>query len=119
MKLTASEITEDLELVRRLSPLVHNITNYVVMNSSANALLAVGASPVMAHAAEEVEDMAAIASALVLNIGTLSPPWVAAMKKAARQAGSDHAHIFFMLFIKMGQEPATNDVRTSTAQLRA
>ena len=74
MKLTAKDIVQDLELVRAKSPLVHNITNYVVMNSTANALLAVGASPVMAHAAEEVEDMVAIASALVINIGTLTNP---------------------------------------------
>jgi hydroxyethylthiazole kinase len=86
MTLTAREIIQDLERVRAKSPLVHNITNYVVMNSTANALLAVGASPVMAHAVEEVEDMVNIASALVVNIGTLSAPWVAAMLQAARQA---------------------------------
>lgn len=86
MELTAKEIIADLELVRTKSPLVHNITNYVVMNSTANALLAVGASPVMAHAPEEVEDMVGIASALVVNIGTLSAPWVEAMMKAARRA---------------------------------
>jgi hydroxyethylthiazole kinase len=86
MQLAAKEIIADLELVRAKSPLVHNITNYVAMNSTANALLAVGASPVMAHAPEEVEDMVAIASALVINIGTLSAPWVAAMLQAARQA---------------------------------
>ena len=68
------------------SPLVHNITNYVVMNLTANALLAVGASPVMAHAPEEVEDMVNIASALVINIGTLSEHWVESMLKAALQA---------------------------------
>ena len=84
--MTAKDITQQLEQVRRRSPLVHNITNYVVMNTTANALLAVGASPVMAHAAEEVEDMVAIASALVINIGTLSEPWVGAMEKAARRA---------------------------------
>lgn len=72
--------------VRDLAPVVHNITNYVVMNSTANALLAVGASPVMAHAEEEMADMVAIASALVLNIGTLSRDWVAAMFKAAEAA---------------------------------
>ncbi len=65
---------------------MHNITNYVVMNSTANALLAIGASPVMAHAAEEVEEMTAIARALVINIGTLSPSWVEAMVKAGRKA---------------------------------
>jgi hydroxyethylthiazole kinase len=83
MNLSAKDIVQDLERVRANSPLVHNITNYVVMNLTANALLAVGASPVMAHAAEEVQDMVNIASALVVNIGTLSEPWVAAMNKAA------------------------------------
>jgi hydroxyethylthiazole kinase len=86
MQITAADIARDLGLVRRHSPLVHNITNYVVMNSTANALLAVGASPVMAHAPEEIDDMVAIASALVINIGTLSEPWVASMLQAARQA---------------------------------
>ena len=86
MKLTAKDIIQDLELVRAKSPLVHNITNYVVMNTTANALLAVGASPVMAHAPEEVADMASIAQALVVNIGTLSEPWVAALAMAAAAA---------------------------------
>jgi hydroxyethylthiazole kinase len=69
---------------------VHNITNHVVMNFTANALLALGASPVMAHAAEEVEEMVGLAGALVLNIGTLSPAWVESMVlagKAARRRG--------------------------------
>jgi hydroxyethylthiazole kinase len=72
--------------VRARRPLVHNITNYVVMNSTANTLLALGASPVMAHAEEEVEEMAGLAGALVLNIGTLSSRWIAAMFQAARAA---------------------------------
>jgi hydroxyethylthiazole kinase len=76
----------DLEKIRTQSPLVHNITNYVVMNITANALLAAGASPVMAHAIEEVEDLAGIAGALVLNIGTLSGPWIEAMVKAGQTA---------------------------------
>jgi hydroxyethylthiazole kinase len=75
-----------MELIRRQSPVVHNITNYVVMNNTANALLAIGASPVMAHAEEEVEEMVNIASALVINIGTLSESWIISMFKAARQA---------------------------------
>ncbi|MGD0782653.1 MAG: hydroxyethylthiazole kinase, partial [Candidatus Aminicenantales bacterium] len=79
-------IWTDVEKIRAGRPLVHNITNYVVMNTTANALLALGASPVMAHAAEEVEEMAGLASALVLNIGTLSGPWIEAMKLAARAA---------------------------------
>ena len=65
---------------------MHNITNYVVMNNTANALLAIGASPVMAHAEEEVEEMVNIASALVINIGTLSERWINSMFKAAHQA---------------------------------
>lgn len=70
--------------VRR--PLVHSITNYVVMNLTANALLATGASPVMAHAREEAADMAGLADALVLNIGTLEPDWVEAMLLAGSEA---------------------------------
>jgi len=72
--------------IRRQAPVIHNITNYVVMNTTANALLAIGASPVMAHAEEEMADMVAIASALVINIGTLSQPWVKSMLKAAEHA---------------------------------
>jgi hydroxyethylthiazole kinase len=67
--------------------LVHNITNYVVMNFTANALLAMGASPVMAHAVEEVEEMVGLADALVINIGTLSADWIKAMKLAIPRAG--------------------------------
>lgn len=79
-------VWDDIERIRQRAPLVHNITNYVAMNVTANALLAVGASPVMAHAVEEVEDFAAMASALVINIGTLSPAWVDGMIRAARVA---------------------------------
>jgi len=82
----ARNIWKDVEAIRARSPLVHNITNYVVMNLTANALLALGASPVMAHAIDEVEDMAGIADALVINIGTLSRPWIEAMEKAAAAA---------------------------------
>src|SRR5207253_11418216 len=81
---------EALRELRERKPLIHQITNYVVMNETANATLALGALPVMAHAAEEVEEMASIAGALVLNIGTLSRPWVEAMLlagKAANKAG--------------------------------
>lgn len=88
MKITAVEIFKSVEDIRARSPLVHNITNYVVMNNTANALLAIGASPVMIHAEEEVEDMAAIASALVINIGTMSAPWVRGMFKAFAKAVS-------------------------------
>ncbi len=86
INLTVDSLWQDIQSIREKAPLVHNITNYVVMNTSANALLAIGASPVMAHAIEEVEQMASIASALVINIGTLSGPWVQAMIAAMKVA---------------------------------
>jgi hydroxyethylthiazole kinase len=78
----------DLAAIRERKPLVHQITNYVVMNETANATLALGALPVMAHAVEEVEEMAAVAGALVLNIGTLSKHWIEAMLLAAKAANA-------------------------------
>jgi hydroxyethylthiazole kinase len=77
-----------LRIIRDRKPLVHQITNYVVMNETANATLALGALPVMAHAREEVEEMVALAGALVINIGTLSPQWVEAMLAAGRAANA-------------------------------
>lgn len=79
-------LIRDLNRVREKSPLVHNITNYVVMNNTANALLAIGASPVMAHATDEVAEMAGIASSLVINIGTLDAEWVKGMLIAGKAA---------------------------------
>jgi hydroxyethylthiazole kinase len=75
-----------LRKLRARRPLVHQITNYVVMNETANATLALGALPVMAHAPQEVEEMAAHAGAVVLNIGTLSEHWIEAMLLAGRAA---------------------------------
>jgi hydroxyethylthiazole kinase len=77
-----------LQTIREAKPLVHQITNYVVMNETANATLALGALPVMAHAREEVEEMVGLAGALVLNIGTLSPHWVEAMALAGVAANA-------------------------------
>jgi hydroxyethylthiazole kinase len=77
-----------LRAMREQKPLVHQITNYVVMNETANATLALGALPVMAHAVEEVEEMTRIASSLVLNIGTLSGHWVDAMLLAGGAASA-------------------------------
>jgi hydroxyethylthiazole kinase len=75
-----------LRALRERKPLVHQITNYVVMNETANATLALGALPVMAHAPQEVEEMVGLAGALVLNIGTLSDHWIEAMLAAGRAA---------------------------------
>ncbi|HPP74289.1 MAG TPA: hydroxyethylthiazole kinase [Armatimonadota bacterium] len=85
MKLV-EKIAEDLSAIREKRPLVHSITNYVVMNETANATLCIGALPIMSHAKEEVEEMAGIAGALVLNIGTLSPDWIDAMELAGKRA---------------------------------
>lgn len=81
-----NEIWSLIQLVRQKSPLVHNITNYVAMNNSANALLAIGASPVMAHAHSEMDEMVGIADSLVINIGTLDEYWSESMLKAAYSA---------------------------------
>ncbi len=75
-----------LEKVRKETPMVHHITNWVVTNFTANITLALGASPIMAHASEEVEEIAAIAGSVVLNIGTLTPPLVEAMILAGKKA---------------------------------
>ncbi|MDZ7759305.1 MAG: hydroxyethylthiazole kinase [Desulfovermiculus sp.] len=82
----ADRAGRNLARIREQRPLIHNITNYVVMNFTANALLDLGASPVMAHAEEEVEEMVSLAGALVLNIGTLSQEWIASMLKAGKRA---------------------------------
>jgi hydroxyethylthiazole kinase len=82
----SKKAAENLMALREKKPLIHNITNYVVMNYTANALLAMGASPVMAHAQNEVEDMVAFAGALVLNIGTLTDDWISSMIKAGKKA---------------------------------
>jgi len=86
--LSPADLWADVLAVRTQRPLVHSITNLVVMNFNANVLLAMGASPVMAHAHEEVADMAAIAQSLVLNIGTLEPYWISSMCQALKVAAA-------------------------------
>jgi hydroxyethylthiazole kinase len=86
MSALAGKTAENLRKIRATKPLIHNITNFVVMNFTANILLASGASPVMAHADNEVEEMVEHAAALVLNLGTLTDTWVEAMIKAGRRA---------------------------------
>jgi hydroxyethylthiazole kinase len=84
-----NKIGRTLEAVRVQNPLVHNITNVVVTNFTANGLLALGASPVMAYSKLEVADMAKIAGALVLNIGTLNENEVEAMLIAGKAANEN------------------------------
>lgn len=78
---------EILIKIRENKPLIHHITNYVVMNSTANVTLAIGASPIMAHSHKEMEEMAGFAGALNLNIGTLDEYWIESMLIAGRTAG--------------------------------
>ncbi|WP_421725878.1 hydroxyethylthiazole kinase [Bauldia sp.] len=86
--MTEIDLTTAITELRNRQPLIHNITNYVVMNTTANALLAIGASPAMVHAEDEAADFAPLAQALVINIGTLSPPWVTGMEKAVAAANA-------------------------------
>ena len=88
-ELELAELTaQSLARIRERTPLIHNITNFVVMNDTANVLLALGASPVMAHAIEEVREMVSYAGALVLNIGTLEDRWIEAMLAAGEEANA-------------------------------
>lgn len=82
----AISLWNNILLVREKSPLVLNITNYVVMNNTANALLAVGASPIMAHAHPEIDEITSLCASLVINIGTLDEYWVESMFYAAKKA---------------------------------
>ncbi|MED4586077.1 hydroxyethylthiazole kinase [Brevibacillus choshinensis] len=100
-----------LEKVREANPLIHNITNVVVTNFTANGLLALGASPVMAYAKQEVADMAGIAGALVLNMGTLDEQVVEAMLIAGKSA---NVHGVPVLFDPVGA--GATPYRTKTAQ---
>ena len=75
-----------LEKLKLTNPLVHCITNYVSMDIAANTLLAVGASPAMIHTPEESGDFSALAGALTINIGTISPNWLEGMGKAIAAA---------------------------------
>lgn len=77
-----------IERIHQERPLIHNITNMVAMNDSANIILAVGGLPVMAHAQEEVGEMVKAAGALVLNIGTLTPEQIESMMIAGKVANS-------------------------------
>lgn len=80
------DVYQLLQRVREQKPVIHHLTNWVTIYDCANIVKAFGASPVMAHAKEEVADMVSIASSLVLNIGTLTPEFVDSMKIAAKAA---------------------------------
>lgn len=98
-----------LQKVREQRPLVHNITNLVVTNIAANALLAIGASPVMAYARQEVADMARIAQGLSLNMGTLDEDVVESMLIAGRSANEAGVPVVFDP-VGVGATPYRNEV---------
>lgn len=104
-----NSLRRDVAAIRGQAPLVHNITNFVVMNNTANALLALGASPVMAHAEEEVADMVRLAGALVVNVGTLSPEWVLGMERAMCAARAEGVPIVYDP-VGAGATPYRNEV---------
>ena len=78
--------SELFEAVRRKSPLIHNITNYVTVNDCANMVLACGASPIMADDCAEVEEITTICGGLNINIGTLNSRTVESMLLAGKRA---------------------------------
>jgi hydroxyethylthiazole kinase len=106
-----TQLAETLAKLKEQKPLIHHITNFVVMNDTANVTLHLGALPVMAHAAEEVADMAGVAGALVLNLGTLTPTWVDSMRLAG-QAASKRGAPVILDPVGAGATP----FRTATAQ---
>lgn len=87
----AAKVFHDISAIRAKNPLVLSITNYVVTNTTANALLALGASPIMSHAVEEMAELVAISGALVINLGTVAPEYLAAMDPA--WAAADEAGV--------------------------
>ncbi|PSV44439.1 hydroxyethylthiazole kinase [Photobacterium indicum] len=104
-------ICDALNTLRQQKPLVVNITNYVVMNNTANALLAIGASPIMAHSQEEMAEMMGFAGSLVINIGTLDSVWIPRMIYAVEQANANNKPVIL--------DPVgcgASALRTNTAQ---
>lgn len=84
--LTAAHCAEALATVRATGPLVHNVTNLVVMNVTANAILAVGGSPIMAENPEEMAELVAIVGASVVNLGSVSGDLPEAMRLTASES---------------------------------
>jgi hydroxyethylthiazole kinase len=107
----------ELARVRRMTPLVQCITNYVAMNFAANAVIAAGAAPAMVHAAEEAGDFARIANALTINIGTISPHWVEGMRTAATAARE--AGVPWLLDpVAVGATPYRNEIAAQLVAMR-
>ena len=95
MGVFAGAAAANLARLGKTRPVIHNITNFVAMSFTANALLAAGASPVMAHAAEEAAEVTASASALVLNMGTPSRDRIAGMIASGKCANKKNIPVVF------------------------
>ena len=80
-------LKECLENVRKASPLIHNITNYVTINDVANVLLACGASPIMSDDAEDAAQITSICAGLNINLGQLHKSGVEGMRRAGEESG--------------------------------
>lgn len=93
--MTSNDIVYDMDLISQKAPLVLNITNYAAMNFTANALLALGASPIMANAKEEIAEVTKVTDSLVINIGTPSKDWVESMLLAGKAASVEKKSIIF------------------------
>jgi hydroxyethylthiazole kinase len=111
------ELKDAIARLRAAAPLVHNITNFVAMNATANALLAIGASPAMIDAIEEVADFTPQAAALVVNIGTLSRDRLASMECAAAKA-SEIGVPWILDPVAAGSTPYRTAAAMTLAQLR-
>lgn len=107
--MNTEKVASLLAKVREENPLVHNITNVVVTNFTANGLLSLGASPVMADSRKEVADMAKIAKAVVINIGTLNERTVEAMHLAGKSA-NQHGVPVLLDPVGAGATPFRTDV---------
>lgn len=94
-KVLVQNIVELLNKLKEKKPLIHNITNYVTVNDCANILLAIGASPIMADDIREAADITSIASALVINIGTLNERTIESMIKSGKKANELNIPVVF------------------------
>ncbi|RYL88961.1 hydroxyethylthiazole kinase [Sporolactobacillus sp. THM7-4] len=92
---SSSDLYQIFQKINDKHPMIHHITNTVTINDCANATLAVGGRPVMADSPEETAEMASLASALVINIGTLNEQTIAAMKAAGKSANEHHVPVIF------------------------
>lgn len=84
--ITFDSLLASIKKIKEKAPIIHNITNFVSMQTIANVLLAAGASPIMAHAIQELNELSTIADSLIINIGTLDDIWLNSIELAQQIA---------------------------------